>query len=55
MHDLFIKAKQEHILAFLRAAGLYHLIILSTNSSKIFYFYLEFYLPGATNYITVSY
>ena len=26
MHELFTKVKQEHILAFLSAAGLYHLI-----------------------------
>ena len=26
MHDLFTKVKEENILAFLRAAGLYHLI-----------------------------
>ena len=39
--DLFTKVKQENILAFLRAAGLYHLILsifflLSRNNNKTF-------------------
>ena len=49
VHELFTKGKQENILAFLSAAGLYHLIyivlvnniILSRNNGGTFY-YLEF-------------
>ena len=44
MHDVFTNVKQEDILAFLRVAGLYH-VILFINLLKNIYlvdFYWEF-------------